>query len=182
MKRLLAGRIVPSSGVSSTELFSVEIPDKVEKMVNMEVLSNVKARTRQDMKDIGKLWQLRKLGVVIQYKEPHLRNFLRAISDLHECLKSLSITLPNIEDNKEIRDWVLEHYKNSPKLLESLSITGTTQTVQLLRLLTRDIDQLQLRKVTLSGTRLYQPDLKVLGKLPKLIVVVARNRIISSAE
>uniref|UniRef100_A0A3B6U618 Uncharacterized protein n=1 Tax=Triticum aestivum TaxID=4565 RepID=A0A3B6U618_WHEAT len=175
LKRLLAGRIVPSSGVSSTELFSVEIPDKVEKMVNMEVLSNVKARTRQDMKDIGKLWQLRKLGVVIQYKEPHLRNFLRAISDLHECLKSLSITLPNIEDNKEIRDWVLEHYKNSPKLLESLSITGTTQTVQLLRLLTRDIDQLQLRKVTLSGTRLYQPDLKVLGKLPKLICLRLRD-------
>ncbi|KAM3206964.1 hypothetical protein ACQJBY_062258 [Aegilops geniculata] len=175
LNRLLAGRVVLNSRASSTEISSLEVPEKIEKMLSMEVLSNVKARKRQDMKDIGKLWQLRKLGVVIQYKEPHLRNFLRAISDLHECLKSLSITLPNIEDNKEIRDWVLEHYKNSPKLLESLSITGSTQTVQLVRLLTRDIDQLQLRKVTLSGTRLYQPDLKVLAKLPKLICLRLRD-------
>ncbi|KAF7093259.1 hypothetical protein CFC21_095682 [Triticum aestivum] len=175
LKRLLAGRIVLSSGASSTELSSVVIPDKVEKMINMEVLSNVKGRTRQDFKDIGKLWQLRKLGVVIENKEPHLRNFLRAISDLHECLKSLSITLSSTEGSKDFTPYVLEHYKNTPKLLESLSITGTTQTVQLIRLSTRDNGQLQLGKVTLSGTRLSQADLNVLAKLPKLICLRLRD-------
>ncbi|XP_044428090.1 uncharacterized protein [Triticum aestivum] len=176
LKRLLAGRIVLSSGASSTELSSVEIPEKVEKMVNMEVLSNVKARKRRDLKDIGKLWQLRKLGVVIENKEPHLRNFLRAISDLHECLKSLSITLPSTEDSKVFTSWVLEHYKNTPKLLESLSISGTTQTVQLLQLFTRDSDQLQLDKVTLSGTKLRKADLKVLASLPKLACLRLRDK------
>ena len=145
----------------------------------MDVFSNVKARTRQEMKDIGKLWQLRKLGVVIQYKEPHLRNFLRAISDLHECLKSLSITLPMVDEdpsNQEFTEWVLERYKDSPKLLESLSIVGTPQTVQLLQLLTKDSGQLHLAKVTLSGTHLTQDDLEVLAKLPKLICVPLRHK------
>ncbi|KAF7106286.1 hypothetical protein CFC21_107028 [Triticum aestivum] len=176
LKRLLAGRVVLSSGAISTEVSSVVIPEKVEKMVNMEVLYNVKARTRQDLKDIGKLWQLRKLGVVIENKDSHLRNFLQAISDLHECLKSLSITLPRTEDEKYFTPYILEHYENTPKLLESLSITGATRTVQLLQLLTRYNDQSQLGKVTLSGTLLGQVDLKFLAKLPKLVCLRLREK------
>ncbi|VAH98619.1 unnamed protein product [Triticum turgidum subsp. durum] len=179
LKRLLAGRVVQSLGSSSTALSSVEVPDKVEKMLSMEVLSNVKARNRQDLKDIGKLWQLRKLGVVTEHKDSHFRNLLRAISDLHECLKSLSITLPMVDEdpsNQEFTEWVLERYKDSPKLLESLSIVGTPQTVQLLRLLTKDSGQLHLAKVTLSGTHLTQDDLEVLAKLPKLICVRLRHK------
>ena len=89
LKRLLAGHIDPSNFDSNPQ-----IPHRIDKMVNMEVLSSVKAKQSHDLKDIGKLWQLRKLGVVIDDTDNHLRNLLKAISDLHECLCSQSITIP----------------------------------------------------------------------------------------
>ncbi|GJN36199.1 hypothetical protein PR202_gb25039 [Eleusine coracana subsp. coracana] len=182
LKHLLAGHICPSpsSFNSSTvlgrnELFTVQIPDKIEKMVNVEVLSNVKARNRQDLKDIGKLWQLRKLGVVTIDKDSHLKNLLRTISDLHECIHSLSITLSTgghdgTPSSHELPDTVVTRLKlkNPPKLLESLSISGTTQRVYLLGLLSKDGDSNKLAKVTLSNTLLIQENLKALAKLPRL--------------
>jgi hypothetical protein len=49
LKRLFAG------STSSTSSSSVLIPRRIEKMSNMEVLSNVKALTHQDLIDIGRL-------------------------------------------------------------------------------------------------------------------------------
>ncbi|KAF7111445.1 hypothetical protein CFC21_111459 [Triticum aestivum] len=176
LKRLLAGHTVPRAG--STEISYV--PDKIGKMLNMEVLSNVKAQNRQVLKDIGKLWQLRKLGVVIGDNDKLIRNLLRAISDLHECLKSLSITLPMTEQDPSNEDFpctVLQYYKQPPKLLlESLSITGTTKKGQLLQVLTKHNDFLQLAKITLTGTRLKQDDLKVLNKLPNIVCLRLRDK------
>ncbi|KAM3206962.1 hypothetical protein ACQJBY_062256 [Aegilops geniculata] len=192
LKRLLAGRVILNPGEVSTELSSVKVPEKVERMLNMEVLSNVKARNSQDLKDIGKLWQLRKLGVVIKKdKEKHFRNLLRAISDLHECLKSLSITLPkNDEDpnsdedpksdqnpsTQEFTESVLKHYEHAPKLLESLSITGTTQRGKILQQLTKDSKDLKLAKVTLTRTKLNKADLEDLGMLPKIMSLRLRDK------
>ncbi|XP_044962391.1 uncharacterized protein LOC123413520 [Hordeum vulgare subsp. vulgare] len=177
LSRCLAGSVVPSSGPDSNEI--PYVPDKIGKMLNMEVLSNVKAQSSQHLKDIGKLWQLRKLGVTIEDNEMHIRNLLRAINDLHDCLKSLSITLPMAEyetSEHNFRENVLHYYKQPPKLLERLSIIGATQRGQLLHQLAKDNDLFQLAKVTLSGTRLKQADMLVLTKLPKILCLRLREK------
>ncbi|KAM3334997.1 hypothetical protein ACQJBY_029422 [Aegilops geniculata] len=171
LKRLLAGHIdLNSSNFGS----SGWIPHRIDKMVNMEVLSNVKAQQSHDLIDIGKLWQLRKLGVVIDDKDSHLKNLLETISDLHECLRSLSITgIPvatpreGTPSSAELPDGIGSLLKNCPKILESLSIRGTTQKGRLLPLFIKG-DRNKLAKVTLCHTLLSQDDLKVLAKLPKL--------------
>ncbi|CAN6381308.1 unnamed protein product [Urochloa humidicola] len=183
LKRLLAGHTdqCPSNSNPSTALrvnkliSTVQIPHKIDKMVNMEVLCNVKARSSHDLKDIGKLWQLRKLGVVVDDTSSHRKNLLRAISDLHECLCSLSITLPSerSEDTPSTEELPVP-LKHSPKVLENLSISGTTQKGHLLPLFTKD-DNNKIVKVTLSRTNLNQDNLKVLAKLPKLQFVRLRH-------
>ncbi|EES14409.2 hypothetical protein SORBI_3007G016200 [Sorghum bicolor] len=173
LKRLLAGNTdwTPRPTLRAQELVStaVLIPYKIEKMVNMEILSNVKARSSRDLKDIGKLWQLRKLGVVVDDDPCYLKNLLRAISDLHKCLCSLSITLPTATSeatpSQELPEVPLK-LKHQPKLLESLSISGTTQK-GFLPLFIKDANN-NLVKVTLSSTSLNKNNLEDLAKLPKL--------------
>ncbi|XP_062232392.1 uncharacterized protein LOC133929605 [Phragmites australis] len=174
LKRLLAGHIDPAIG--DEEFSGVCIPEKIEKMVNMEVLSNVKAPTSQDLKDITNLWQLRKLGVVIHDKKSHFSNLFQTISDLHQCLMSLSITISTTKfkgasSSRKSQGDMHFALKRSPKLLESLSISGTTKKVALLPLLAKDDGGNQLNKVTLTRTMLNQADLQVLAKLPKLCCV-----------
>jgi hypothetical protein len=145
-------------------------------MVNMEVLSNVKARSSRDLKDIGKLLQLRKLGVVVDDDPSYLKNFLRAISDLHECLCSLSITLltatSEATPSQELPEVPLK-LKYQPKLLESLSISGTTQK-GFLPLFVKDANN-NLVKVTLCSTSLNKNNLEDLARLPKLQFIRLRH-------
>uniref|UniRef100_A0A8R7U088 Disease resistance protein RPM1 n=1 Tax=Triticum urartu TaxID=4572 RepID=A0A8R7U088_TRIUA len=163
LKRLLAGHIDPSNFESNPQ-----IPHRIDKMVNMEALHNVKAKQSHDLKDIGRLWQLRKLGVVIDDTDNHLRNLLKAISDLHECLCSLSITIPVARPHEaELPEVNVSYLKKHPKILESLSIKGTTQKGRLLPLFIKG-DNNKLAKITLCHTLLSQDDLEVLAKLPKL--------------
>ncbi|CAL4982860.1 unnamed protein product [Urochloa decumbens] len=179
LRRLLAGHVGPSSSskgklVRDNEQFSyVRIPQKIEKMEHMEVLSKVKAsRNGGELKDISKLWQLRKLGVVIDDKEAHLRNFLCAISDLNDSLQSLSITLPETKSQganpnlKILPEDIYSRLTQPPKPLESLSINGVTHRVRLLPLLATGSNE--LAKVTLSRTLLTQDELVILAVLPKL--------------
>ncbi|VAH68096.1 unnamed protein product [Triticum turgidum subsp. durum] len=163
LKRLLAGHIDPSNFESNPQ-----IPHRIDKMVNMEALHNVKAKQSHDLKDIGRLWQLRKLGVVIDDTDNHLRNLLKAISDLHECLCSLSITIPVAGPHEaELPEVNVSYLKKHPKILESLSIKGTTQKGRLLPMFIKG-DNNKLAKITLCHTLLSQDDLEVLAKLPKL--------------
>ncbi|XP_073367159.1 disease resistance protein PIK6-NP [Aegilops tauschii subsp. strangulata] len=164
LKRLLAGHIDPSNFGSTPR-----IPHRIDKMGNMEVLSNVKAKQSHDLKDIGRLWQLRKLGVVIDDKDSHLKNLLQAISDLHECLHSLSITIVPVATPHEAKlpEVIVSYLKKQPKILESLSIKGTIQKGCLLPLFIKGYNN-KLAKITLRHTPLSQDDLEVLAKLPKL--------------
>uniref|UniRef100_A0A0E0MGK3 Uncharacterized protein n=1 Tax=Oryza punctata TaxID=4537 RepID=A0A0E0MGK3_ORYPU len=168
LKRLLAGagQIDPTPRNFAT---SVRIPSRIDKMINIEVLSNVKAQHHDDLEDIGKLWQLRKLGVVIDGKKSHLRSLLKAISDLHECLRSLSITiststLEGTPSSPELRDDIGSHLKHHPEFLESLSISGAKHLFPLLT----EAGNKKLAKVTLSSTPLNQDDLKFFAELPTL--------------
>ena len=163
LKRLLAGHIDPSKFESNPH-----IPHRIDKMVNMEILSNVQAKHSHDLKHIRKLCELRKLGVVIDDKDSHLKNLLKAISDLHECLCSLSITTPIATPHEaELPEVNVPYLKKHPKILESLSIKGTIQKGRLLPLFIKG-DNNKLAKVTLSCTQLSQDDLEALAKLPKL--------------
>ncbi|TVU16946.1 hypothetical protein EJB05_32950, partial [Eragrostis curvula] len=178
LKRLLAGRIDPSPSNTGFGMaangkefpISVRIPEKIGKMLDMEVLSNVEGNG-QDLKDIGKLWQLRKLGVVIHDCDDQLKNLVQTISDLHECLRSLTITLPitrskSTPSSQEFPHYVLPPMEHFPQHLESLRIRGTTLIKQILPWLIKEGGQ--LAKVTLSNTWLEQNDLDALANLTTL--------------
>ncbi|KQJ85615.2 hypothetical protein BRADI_4g00620v3 [Brachypodium distachyon] len=135
LKRLLAGHVAGFS--------SVQIPERIEKMEGMEVLSNVELKIERDLDDIASLCMLKKLDE-------------RTLPGLQQC----SSELP---ENK------------FPKVLESLSIIGSTTQEYDLHLLTVFAkDANQLAKVTLRRTLLSQKGLEVLAKLPKLSCVRLR--------
>ncbi|TVU18103.1 hypothetical protein EJB05_34175, partial [Eragrostis curvula] len=118
-------------------------------------------------------------------QDSHLKNLLRTISDIHEYIHSRSITLcttehQGIPSSEESRKAVGSSLRHHPKLLESLSISRTTQRVDLLQLFSRGSDNSKLVKVTLSSTSLNQENLKILAKLPMLQCV--RFRYIACAE
>ncbi|EAZ18910.1 hypothetical protein OsJ_34450 [Oryza sativa Japonica Group] len=174
LKRLLAG----ASQIDPTPrnfVTNVRIPSRIDKMINIEVLSNVKAQHHDNLEDIGKLCQLRKLGVVIDGKKSHLGSLLKAISDLHASLRSLSITIPTTTlevtpSSPELQD-IASRLKHHPEFLESLSISGAKH---LFPLLTEGGNK-KLAKVTLSNTPLNQDDLKFFAQLPMLQCVRLRH-------
>ncbi|KAF6999577.1 hypothetical protein CFC21_015586 [Triticum aestivum] len=170
LKRLLAGHTDDASILST-----VQMPHKVRKMTDLEVLSHVEASKHHatELREIGQLWQLRVLGVVIYDWKPQLENLLQGISNLNECLKSLSIeirpppasqgaTPPDVPATNAMS----AHCKNTPKLLESLSISGVTKYGRLHPLFTRGCHK--LAKVTLHNTFLDQDDMESLAHLPNL--------------
>uniref|UniRef100_A0A453T622 Disease resistance R13L4/SHOC-2-like LRR domain-containing protein n=1 Tax=Aegilops tauschii subsp. strangulata TaxID=200361 RepID=A0A453T622_AEGTS len=126
-----------------------------------------------ELREIGQLWQLRVLGVVIYDRKAQLENLLQGISDLNESLRSLSIeikpppsrqtaTPPDVSAAGAIS----AHCKNTPKLLESLRISGVTMYGSLHQLFTRGCNK--LAKVTLHSTFLYQDDMESLAHLHNL--------------
>ncbi|WVZ93002.1 hypothetical protein U9M48_039025 [Paspalum notatum var. saurae] len=178
LKRLLAGQTTPGPSTTDDDdddtgtpfQSHVVIPEKVEKMLDMEVLSNVKVQKSHDLKDIGQLWQLRKLGVVIQNKPSHYMMLLEAISNLHECLRSLSVTFDVTNNGPPVLLGVINtnEQHSPPKVLESLSISGITEGVDLSTLLLFSKDTSPLTKVTLSNSSLSQDILQHLSSLPML--------------
>ncbi|KAJ1265617.1 hypothetical protein BS78_08G090300 [Paspalum vaginatum] len=184
LRRFLAHRIDPRLGDNSRR-FPVQIPTSIEMMENLEVLSNVRAsRTGNELRDIRHLWQLRKLGVVIQDKKEHLDNLLRAVGDLKDCLQSLSVTISDTRSKRRTpssKDERLKEGRQPPKHLESLTINGNTERVQLLELLAKGSEE--LADVTLSGTMLGQEHLVgALAVLPKLHCLRLRHGAYSDSK
>jgi hypothetical protein len=143
----------------------------------METLSSVQAsESGEELKDIGQLSQLRKLGVVIKGTDAHLSNLLEAISDLHECLQSLSIILTTAGEttrssDAELPQKIAAKLVDKPKALESLTIVNAQGQILALLLSLSGGDNNRLTKVTLSNTLLNQQALDVLAALPMLLCV-----------
>ncbi|KAG0530504.1 hypothetical protein BDA96_05G192200 [Sorghum bicolor] len=190
LRRLLAGDTDSSAssngiGTASRKQKSaytscVRIPYRIEKMQNLEVLSNVIASLDgNDLKDTRKLWQLRELGVVINDNDKHLFYLLQAIGDLKESLQSISITIAETRSEDHTSDKPLLpkdlyiRLSQPSKVLESISINGYTNKVRPLGLLAKGSSELD--KVDLGGTMLKQVSLVVLYSLPKLCCIRLRD-------
>ncbi|VAH00970.1 unnamed protein product [Triticum turgidum subsp. durum] len=173
LKRLLAGHTGTGGGDAST-LSTVQMPHKVRKMMDLEVLSHVQASKHHatELREIGQLWQLRVLGVIIYDWKAQLENLLQGISDLNECLRSLSLEIKPpparqaATPDVPAADTISAHCKNTPKLLESLSISGVTMYGHLLPLFARGCHK--LAEVTLHNTSLDHNDMESLADLPNL--------------
>ncbi|KAF6982035.1 hypothetical protein CFC21_000473 [Triticum aestivum] len=174
LKRLLAGHTGTGGGDAST-LSTVQMPHKVRKMMDLEVLSHVQASKHHatELREIGQLWQLRVLGVTIYDWKAQLENLLQGISDLNECLRSLSIEIKPPPTRQAATppdvpaaDAISAHCKNTPKLLEILSISGVTMYGHLLPLFARGCHK--LAEVTLHNTSLDHNDMESLADLPNL--------------
>ncbi|CAN6361201.1 unnamed protein product [Urochloa humidicola] len=175
LRRFMADCIVDPRRIDDKALrCAVQIPGKIEKMENLEVLSNVRAsQSGSDLMDLRNLWQLRKLGVVIQDNDEHLCKLLRVVNDLKACLESLSVTISktrskgtSFKKDKELEDMKRASKETSRKLI-SLTINGFTERVELLDYLAKCSDE--LATVNLRGTLLKQENLKdALAVLPKL--------------
>ncbi|XP_003575853.1 disease resistance protein RPM1 [Brachypodium distachyon] len=186
LKRLLAGQSVYSDdmagqsacfddtgGGDASILSTVMMPHKVRKMTDLEVLSRVQASKHHatELREVGQLWQLKVFGVVIYDWKAQLDNLLQGISDLNECLVSLSIEIKPLPPSEAVAtppdaDAISAHCKNPPKLLESLSISGVTMYGRLLPFFARGCRK--LAKVTLHNTVLDQDDMESLADLPNL--------------
>ncbi|XP_048537450.1 disease resistance protein Pik-2-like [Triticum urartu] len=182
LKRLLAGQSIGTDtggggGDASTVSTVQKMPHKVRKMTDLEVLSHVQASKHHatELREIGQLWQLRVLGVVIYDWKAQLENLLQGISDLNECLQSLSIEIKPLPITASkaatpcdipAANAISAHCKNTPKLLESLSISGVTMHGGLLQLFATGCEK--LAKVTLDNTLLDQRDMESLAGLHNL--------------
>ncbi|CAL5043983.1 unnamed protein product [Urochloa decumbens] len=185
LKCLLAGHTqTATTGMAEKHVPSVQIPSKISAMPNMEVLSHVNSLYDADvLKHIGHLWQLRKLGAVIN---GNLKDWLNAIGDLNECLRSLSIHIENRSDRDVAQ--AAEEQRINPdtsfhlELLERLSISGSTSR-ELLPLFFKDDHHKLIAKVTLRDTLLDNSTLEAyLKKLSGLQRIKLRYRSYTQRE
>jgi hypothetical protein len=167
LKHLLAGHIDHSrtEGVikSNRSFSTVCIPHCIGIMGNLQILSHVEVSQNADLDEISQLLQLRKLGVVLSGKEVDLKHLVRAIDELHSCLRSLSIRIK--EPSKETSEMHVANplFKHTPKFLESLSICGLRNELPYW------VEELHhLAKITLSETFLTENALRTLGQLKGL--------------
>ncbi|XP_047078964.1 disease resistance protein Pik-2-like [Lolium rigidum] len=162
LKHMLAGCKSSNEYTEAEPVSTVCLPDGTGRMTNLQILCHVDVSSKEDhLIEIGKLQQLRKLGVVFRSRNSNFKHLLQAIEKLNKSLLSLSIHV-EITDVHDINTAEPAAF-SPPKFLQSLNICGIT------RGLPRWIKELHLlAKLTLRQTRLTEEDIKVLGKLSGL--------------
>uniref|UniRef100_A0ACD6AN57 Uncharacterized protein n=1 Tax=Avena sativa TaxID=4498 RepID=A0ACD6AN57_AVESA len=150
------------------------IPRNIGSMIYMEVLSRVQVQdghpaAKKELEDVGRLVQLRKLGVVLGGSEAQVNmdNLLQAITKLSGCLHSLSVWITPLRiPTNGSRDYVVKTMEmttpqhNPPKLLQNLDISGLGDNE-----LPRWILELQqLSDITLCDSLLSKDYLQELGR------------------
>nr|AGT16300.1 hypothetical protein SHCRBa_026_P08_R_120 [Saccharum hybrid cultivar R570]AGT16303.1 hypothetical protein SHCRBa_026_P08_R_190 [Saccharum hybrid cultivar R570] len=150
LRRLLADRVDSSSGMCAKSCSAVQIPNQINRMENLEVLSNVKASgDGSDLKEIRNLWQLRKLGVVIQDNYNHLRR-----------LRPTAYSETKLSFNKEEFPQLKYFLVEGPDMTDGkTSMTGTDIKFE-------DGATTELEKIVLSFTNIRS--LCGIDNLPKL--------------
>ncbi|OEL20532.1 hypothetical protein BAE44_0018450 [Dichanthelium oligosanthes] len=169
LMHLLAGNIEhqrkdATTGSGGRPFSTVHMPSGIGSMTDLQILCHVEVSNSADeLMEVGRLQQLRKLGVVLRGKEARLGHFLRVIERLNECLCSLSLRI-ELTSSSETPDLNMEKTAFSPpKLLKSLTINGDITG------LPRWIKELrQLSKITLCGTSLMDNAIRTLGELTGL--------------
>jgi hypothetical protein len=169
LMHLLAGNIEhqrkdAASGSGGRSFSTVQMPRGIGSMTDLQILCHAEVfNSADELMEVGRLQQLRKLGVVLRGKEARLGHFLRVIERLNECLCSLSLRI-ELTSSSETPDLNMEKTAFSPpKLLESLTINGTITG------LPSWIKELHLlSKITLCGTSLMDNAIRSLGELSSL--------------
>ncbi|KAF8739384.1 hypothetical protein HU200_013868 [Digitaria exilis] len=178
LKHLLAGRIVVNDEL---RLRTVRMPRKLGR--GMEILRhvNIVHGKAEVMEKIGRLKQLRKLGVVLDGSKDNIMHFLNTISimKLSKCLRSLSVWIAEEETASATARGVAvtvpldyrEDIENAPFIpprlpnkLESLNMKGRLGGS--LRRWIKGPDKLS--KITLRDTKLTRDGLNALGELKHL--------------
>uniref|UniRef100_A0A0E0Q3W1 Rx N-terminal domain-containing protein n=1 Tax=Oryza rufipogon TaxID=4529 RepID=A0A0E0Q3W1_ORYRU len=173
LKHLLSGYTQQQN--EQTEKFStVRMPRGIGSMTNLQVLCHVVVSGIEDeLMDIGKLLQLRKLGVVFHGDQNSFKHLVQAIEKLHKSLISLSIRVEVPDGCENFPDMNMAEPTafSYPKLLESLNICGIRCG------LPRWIKELsRLAKLTLCDTHLGEQDMAVVGNLKALRYLRLRCR------
>jgi len=92
LMHLLAGHIDNQGNEAGRSFSTVHMPRGIGSMTDLQILCHVQVSNSTDeLMEVGRLQQLRKLGVILCGKEARLSHFLRVIERLNECLRSLSV-------------------------------------------------------------------------------------------
>uniref|UniRef100_A0A0D9XUV7 Disease resistance R13L4/SHOC-2-like LRR domain-containing protein n=1 Tax=Leersia perrieri TaxID=77586 RepID=A0A0D9XUV7_9ORYZ len=149
-------------------------------MKRLEILLHVDASNNiDDLKEIGHLLQLRKLGVILDGKKHSgLARLFQQIKKLHSCLHSLSIQINQLVPGKgpDPKTMQMLDLVSPPKFLQSLNISGITIGLDWISKLD------QLTKLTLSKTYLGEDVIRVLGKLRILCCLRLRRKSYTGTE
>ncbi|TVT97037.1 hypothetical protein EJB05_57732, partial [Eragrostis curvula] len=160
---LLAGQVEHQRCGVKTLSSTMHMPRGIGSMTDLQILCHVVVSTSaEELVEVGRLQQLRKLGLVLRGKEVRLSHFLRVIERLNDSLLSLSVKFePN---STKIPDLSIGKMAFSPpRSLKSLNINGhiTGLPIWIKKLC-------KLVKITLCGTKLMDNAIRMLGELLSL--------------